>query len=847
MAYVPTTNRQYYDTQGKENSLKAFSSALSQPLAQLGNTIDEIQQVKITAQLSEAKQQIKMKEMELRNKYESNPYDQNYQKDFDAFTKGVYGQLRQDINPIYRNVFDRATAELNKSLQRNNEEWQFKQTGVNLSHDIEKIADNLMDDAYENGTNFDYQSAISGFDANMNPVIEASRKYLGAEKTDEALQDIREKFLFNFATGAMDTDINQAESLIKSENFRNEVGGSNYNRLIRAIDQKKKQMQKQAQAEARKQLIKSQKARKQAIDNAEKEKEKEFKRNFFEMVGKAPDKDDLAYAQYHNYEFSQEEYNLKEKQGHYRTTGERLYKKIKGKELLTNNDIDDLFQDEMEEPITSNQRKRNEHLLKNGVFEDLEVEQIKDVLREDFQMQKETGRFMSPEEIQDFIQDGIEPAELFDAQNKRAIAEFEKREQLQTEQEKAIADEQLQQAQSDFRALTGEELRGWALTHHKLFNEIPTGAVYDIEKQLGRSLTQKEYEQWKADGTLPTVPVKATRAESAPTAEEIYTKILDFEPNAENIKYVHDMTLGGYITPSQGFSELQMLYTKATGKPADENTKTFMKTYYTLPLEEEMFYMQETGDIPDNDTHGWYLAGGYGIANKAQVLAWKATGDVFPSAEDIAKVTRFLNKQEANKLIEQSPTIGNEEEARNFASNLVLGIDLNNIDDMQLAVVAGQLDKLKKSNQGPLPDEEVEEYMEPIFNAEVDRDYKDGIDTVKRVSDEVSSEIFVNRMGTKRSSDNFEGSLRMIDDAKKQALYIENRRRIYVAKSLKDPKNELAYRQEFYIEKNTHLFPQLRDDNGNLLKKGDKLTLYGVEYELKSNVNDRDIYLSIVQ
>lgn len=258
MVQIPTTSRQFYDTARKQSSLNAYAKEVGNGLAQVGNVMDDIQGVKITASLSDAKNKIKLKELELRNKYESNPDDPAFKQEFDAYVNTVYDEQRTNINPFYRGVFNKKARELTKLLNTDNDAWRFKQNGVNLENDMKRIADGLMMDAYDAGNTGDYATAEQVFEQNMATLMPAANKYLGSEKANKALEEMKKSYLAQFAQGMIDDNPTGAEALLNDKAFEQKVGGEKLIGLKRSL----KKAQKAEREKARKEAIR------QAKDNA---------------------------------------------------------------------------------------------------------------------------------------------------------------------------------------------------------------------------------------------------------------------------------------------------------------------------------------------------------------------------------------------------------------------------------------------------------------------------------------------------------------------------------------------------------------------------------------------------
>ena len=292
MVNIPTTQRQFYDNEKKQSGLSAYSNSLRTPLSVLGSVVDDAQSVKVSAGISDAKNRIKLKDMELRNKYSSNPEDPNFQKELDEYSLQVYNEIKSGINPLYRSIFERKSRELSKMIGQDNDFWKFKQTGINIENNIKKIADGLLIDAYDFGTIGDYVGAERMFDEQMSSILPVAGKYLGVENVKNSIEDMKQLFLRKFSEGMIDENIVDAEKLISDENFSKKIGAENLIGLKNKLKTVKQQMQKKARAAEIKLASENEKRLKDFLKEQRKqyiEKEKRNKKKAEESVKFASD------------------------------------------------------------------------------------------------------------------------------------------------------------------------------------------------------------------------------------------------------------------------------------------------------------------------------------------------------------------------------------------------------------------------------------------------------------------------------------------------------------------------------------------------------------------------------
>lgn len=163
MVTIPTTDRQFYNTERKENGLFAYSEALEQPMKQLERVIEGQEKLKIKAFQVEAQNKINTATKEWETENASNPNDPVALTELYQTYDDILGESRDFIDPMYRQQYDIEMGALKAKYMLGVENWALKQRGKNALLDAQKIVDSSVKEIYNKTSQGDFEGATQSY------------------------------------------------------------------------------------------------------------------------------------------------------------------------------------------------------------------------------------------------------------------------------------------------------------------------------------------------------------------------------------------------------------------------------------------------------------------------------------------------------------------------------------------------------------------------------------------------------------------------------------------------------------------------------------------------------------
>ena len=224
MVQIPTTERKYYNTTTKVNTLSAYAGALLPAAQDLQNTIKEQQEIKISSLGLEARIKMSDATNQWRLDNQSNPNDPTALKDLQNTYNSILSEYRGQIDPLYRSSWDIQGNKLKASFDLNNQEWGFKQRQINAENDIKRDMENYYKLAYGYGQTGSLEQAAIDYQQSYDKLLDYGAKNLGTETAAQLLNTYERDYATQFLSGMAKSNPQQALNLLQDENFARMLG-----------------------------------------------------------------------------------------------------------------------------------------------------------------------------------------------------------------------------------------------------------------------------------------------------------------------------------------------------------------------------------------------------------------------------------------------------------------------------------------------------------------------------------------------------------------------------------------------------------------------------------------------
>lgn len=221
MVNIPTTDRQFYDTTKKVNTLATFSGALQPAAENLRKTLVEQQNIRIETNATKGRAEADEFVRGLQLKYQRTPNSPEYKSELKEGLNNIWKKYGQDIDPLMQGQWGQMTNKLNLAYDTASNDWAWKQRQENAKLDLADGMNANYNLALNAGKAGNVKGALDNFEYSYNQLFEATAKNLGEMEAKKLMADYEEEYKTNFVYGLAERNAEAAIKLLKQPEFAN--------------------------------------------------------------------------------------------------------------------------------------------------------------------------------------------------------------------------------------------------------------------------------------------------------------------------------------------------------------------------------------------------------------------------------------------------------------------------------------------------------------------------------------------------------------------------------------------------------------------------------------------------
>lgn len=224
MVSIPTTQREFFNTQPKVNTLGAVASALEPAAKTYKRQLVEQQRVKIDTESTKARVEIDnlVNQWQLQN--QSRPDDPEARAQLKSDIQDILNRYGSQIDPVAKMDWDRTAGKLSSAYELGMNTWARNQRAENVKLDVAENINLNYQKAYQYGRSGNYEMALADLDISHEQLENFGAPALGATVTRKLLEDYRKDYVKNFISGQMMTDPEGAILALDNEKIQKTIG-----------------------------------------------------------------------------------------------------------------------------------------------------------------------------------------------------------------------------------------------------------------------------------------------------------------------------------------------------------------------------------------------------------------------------------------------------------------------------------------------------------------------------------------------------------------------------------------------------------------------------------------------
>lgn len=232
MVRIPTTERQFYNTTPKVNTLAVTADALLPPSKQYTQTLKNQQKVKIDTNSNKARADIDNLQHQWQLDNQANPDNPKARAKFQAGMQKILNQYGSEIDPIARMEWTVAANRIKSAYDIANNDWARKQKAENTKLDVAENINLNLDMAYKNGLQGNVLGGWANLDNSYRQLHSYASANMGETEAKALLSDYRSDFTTSFVNGLIESNPQAALDFLDNEDNRKAL---KYERKVGAL------------------------------------------------------------------------------------------------------------------------------------------------------------------------------------------------------------------------------------------------------------------------------------------------------------------------------------------------------------------------------------------------------------------------------------------------------------------------------------------------------------------------------------------------------------------------------------------------------------------------------------
>ena len=215
MVSIPTTQREFFNTQPKVNTLGAVASALEPAAKTYKRQLVEQQRVKIDTESTKARVEIDnlVNQWQLQNQLR--PDDPEARAQLKSDIQDILNRYGSQIDPVAKMDWDRTAGKLSSAYELGMNTWARNQRAENVKLDVAENINANLTLARNSGRSGNLDAGLSDYINSYHQLYNYASRNMGETEARKLLLDYEEEFMGSFITGLSETDPQAAMEALK--------------------------------------------------------------------------------------------------------------------------------------------------------------------------------------------------------------------------------------------------------------------------------------------------------------------------------------------------------------------------------------------------------------------------------------------------------------------------------------------------------------------------------------------------------------------------------------------------------------------------------------------------------
>lgn len=240
MVQIPTTERKFYDTTPKANTLALYADALKPAVQNANKIFMDQQRIKIATKSTQARIDADDYVKQMRLQFQGNPDSPEFKQAIQSGLKDIFDRYGEDIDPMAKGEWNLTTNKMTGAYELSNNDWIINQREENAKLDVAENINANLKLARRAGSGGNWQAGVEDFKNSYAQLFDYAQKNMGETNARKLLKDYEQQYMTSFINGMAESNPSAALKALEQPEIADMIGDEQAQKTVKQLVKKQK-------------------------------------------------------------------------------------------------------------------------------------------------------------------------------------------------------------------------------------------------------------------------------------------------------------------------------------------------------------------------------------------------------------------------------------------------------------------------------------------------------------------------------------------------------------------------------------------------------------------------------
>lgn len=240
MVQIPTTERKFYDTTPKANTLALYADALKPAVQNANKIFMDQQRIKIATKSTQARIDADDYVKQMRLQYQGNPDSPEFKQVIQSGLSDIFERYGEDIDPMAKGEWNLTANKMTGAYELSNNDWIINQREENAKLDVAENINANLKLARRAGSGGNWQAGVEDFKNSYAQLFDYAQKNMGETNARKLLKDYEQQYMTSFINGMAESNPSAALKALEQPEIADMIGDEQAQKTIKQLVKKQK-------------------------------------------------------------------------------------------------------------------------------------------------------------------------------------------------------------------------------------------------------------------------------------------------------------------------------------------------------------------------------------------------------------------------------------------------------------------------------------------------------------------------------------------------------------------------------------------------------------------------------